>query len=299
MTCLNHLPIFYRLNYYLPFPRYSRENTDARISNIFASVVVDDIFGFSHSQYSDVIHRYDKDLLPSKYGHLYLRDNYFSPIRVLKQGGVDPILRGMIVTACQKIDTKASNSIRNYLFGTNTKGLDLVAMNIQRGRDHGIPHYNELRQQLGLGRKNSIEDISPDKQLVRRLRKLFNDDVDNIDAFVGGLAETHVEGGAVGELFATIIADQFLRLREGDRYWFENEKSNTGDKGGKSYRHLTMAELISRNSGVSQHEALWRYEVDAQTYRRHAFYAPRQNTSERIKGLHNEKNAKTFQKSEL
>ena len=55
----------------------------------------------------------------------------------MKQGGLDPILRGMICTASQEVDTKAVDGVRNFLFGTNTKGFDLVAINIQRGRDHG------------------------------------------------------------------------------------------------------------------------------------------------------------------
>jgi hypothetical protein len=46
--------------------------------------------------------------------------------------------------------------------------------------------------------------------------------VNNIDAWVGGLAETHVSGGSLGPLFTKIIADQFTRLRTGDRLYFEN-----------------------------------------------------------------------------
>ena len=77
------------------------------------------------------------DIYSDLFGHLNLRDNYFSPGRVMKQGGLDPILRGMICTASQEVDTKAVDGVRNFLFGTNTKGFDLVAINIQRGRDHG------------------------------------------------------------------------------------------------------------------------------------------------------------------
>jgi len=248
----------YNLHSYVRSGGYTPDTVDARVSNAFASVVTDDVFGFGHSQIADVLHRYESDLTASKHGHLNLRDNYFSPGRVLRQGGMDPILRGMILTACQKIDTTASDSVRNFLFGTNTKGFDLVAVNIQRGRDHGIPDYNTLRESLGLARMETFEDITSDREIVSLLTRIYKGNVDNVDAFVGGLAEPHVSGGAVGELFANIIADQFARLRNGDRHWFEN-KAIAGDDANDilKFRRTTMAQVIARNSGLGDQDRVW------------------------------------------
>jgi hypothetical protein len=92
-----------------------------------------------------------------------------------------------------------------------------------------------------------------------------------MDAFVGGLAEDHVENGAVGELFATIICDQFHRLKNGDRHWYENKgvsgneelmnkikhgDSNSGIKNipGKG---ITMANVIERNSQLNSYDRVW------------------------------------------
>lgn len=56
--------------------------------------------------------------------------------------------------------------------------------------------------------------------MFNALKKLYNDDISRLDAYVGGMLETNGEGP--GELFGAIILDQFLRLRDGDRFWFEN-----------------------------------------------------------------------------
>ena len=39
---------------------------------------------------------------------------------------------------------------------------DLMAINIQRGRDHGIPDYNSVREAYGLERRKSFLEINPD-----------------------------------------------------------------------------------------------------------------------------------------
>jgi dual oxidase len=56
------------------------------------------------------------------------------------------------------------------------------------------------------------------------LEELYDGDINNIDVWVGGLLETRKSGP--GELFRTIIEDQFRRIRDGDRFWFENYKEN-------------------------------------------------------------------------
>ena len=150
---------------------YQASSIDARVANEFASVA----FRFGHSQVTDAVKRLDQFLKPSIHGHLNLRDNYFSPGRVMKQGGIDPILRGMIWTASQEVDTKAVDGVRNFLFGTNTKGFDLVAINIQRGRDHGIADYNSLRGGLGLAKIQSWKDITTNEQTIAVLKTLYGD----------------------------------------------------------------------------------------------------------------------------
>ncbi len=110
--------------------------------------------------------------------------------------------------------------MRNFLFGApGAGGFDLVSLNIQRGRDHGLPDYNSVRRQLGLTPKTSFATISSDLRIQRRLEEAYGD-VERIDPWVGGLAEDHLTGALVGELIHTVLVEQFERLRDGDRCWY-------------------------------------------------------------------------------
>ena len=73
-----------------------------------------------------------------------------------KEGGLEPILRGAIEQPAQAVDTKIVDEMRNFLFLKKGVGLDLAAINIQRGRETGIPDYNKVRKALGLKRKASF-----------------------------------------------------------------------------------------------------------------------------------------------
>ena len=44
----------------------------------------------------------------------------------------------------------------------------------------------------------------------------------DIDVYAGGLLEQHSSGSVTGDLFKEINAEQFLRLKVGDRFWYEN-----------------------------------------------------------------------------
>ena len=62
----------------------------------------------------------------SKYGHLPLRDVYFSPERVSREGGIDPLFRGAVRQAAQEVDLKVRNvaRIHNYsLLGLSELGI--------------------------------------------------------------------------------------------------------------------------------------------------------------------------------
>lgn len=175
-----------------------------------------------------------------------LRDAFFNP-DVLKETGVDPILNYLATANAREVDTKVVEDVRNFLFGPpGAGGFDLASLNIQRGRDHGLADYNAARAAYGLPKVTDFSQITSDVEVQDKLRALYGD-VDNIDLWVGGLAEDHVPGSSVGPTFRRIIADQFERLRDGDRFWYQNTfRGEELDKIGR----LTLADVIHRNTGA-------------------------------------------------
>jgi len=104
---------------------------------------------------------------------------------------------------------------------------DLAALNIMRGRDNGLPDYNTIRQAFGLPKLNWSE-INPalfakKPQLLKEFYNMYNGNIDNIDLYIGGMLESVPSEGRPGPLFRKIIKEQFERIRDSDRFWFENE----------------------------------------------------------------------------
>jgi hypothetical protein len=158
---------------------------------------------------------------PIAAGHLALRDAFFAPQQLLENGGIEPILRGLATQQAEAVDNFIVGDLRNFLFGPpGSGGIDLAAMNIQRGRDHGLPSYNDGREQWGLPRVTTFAEITSDPLMAARFAAVYAS-VDDVDLWVGGLGEDADGGGLVGPLFAAIIADQFERLRRGDRFYYE------------------------------------------------------------------------------
>lgn len=105
---------------------------------------------------------------------------------------------------------------------------DLAALNIMRGRDNGLPDYNTVRRAFGLRPVTNWTEINPElyaikPEIFRNLSEAYDGRIDNIDLYVGGMLESSPSEGRPGPLFRKIIKEQFERIRDSDRFWFENE----------------------------------------------------------------------------
>ncbi len=204
-------------------------------------------FRFGHSLLSSTLERLDESGETINAGNLSLSDAFFTPGE-LANGGIEAIFRGLADSMSQEVDTQIVEDVRSFLFaGPDGPGLDLAALNIQRGRDLGVSSYNDLRESLGLARAESFSDVTSDPVLAAELEALYGS-VDLIDAWIGGLAEDHVDGGMLGELFALVITDQFLRLRDGDPFW--SEAGGLPDAEVDALWSTKLSDIIERNTDI-------------------------------------------------
>ncbi len=180
-------------------------------------------FRVGHTQISSEILRLDSEGNEIAQGNLTLAEVFFRSTGVVQESGIDPILRGISSSLSQNVDLKLIDDLRNLLFkfGPQDIGRDLFSINIERGRVNGVSDYNTVRESFGLDKVTTFAEITSDEEIQTQLESLY-DDVDDVDLYVGLLAEDHLMGSAVGETFQTIIGEQFVALREGDRFYYEN-----------------------------------------------------------------------------
>lgn len=194
---------------------------------------------------------------------LMLRGAFFCPWVLTNEGGIDPVLRGLATVVAEEFDGHVIDDLRNFLFGEpgpHGTGLDLTALNIQRGRDHGLADYNTTREAYGLPRITSFSEVVSDPERVAQLEALYGTP-DNADLYVVLQLEDHVTlpgGGAgdgptkdgqsmLGPTTMTILGEQAVRLRAGDRFWYQRRLPKDLLKYVESVK---LSEVILRNTGI-------------------------------------------------
>jgi hypothetical protein len=239
--------------------------------------------------------------------------------------GLGPTLEGIGGESEYSNDEMIDNQLRSVLFQVPVSGnpdcldgptlptcfngvLDLGAIDIERGRDHGMPSYNQMRVAYGLPARttftqitgentelfpsdplltpgNEINDrnsldtvalrdnfgvnvapLSDESQngaefmtrrttTAARLRAIYNNNINNVDAFVGMLAEPHAAGTDMGELQRAIWAREFRNMRDGDRFFYGNDQglSFIQSTYGIDFRK-NLGDIISLNTGIDRAE---------------------------------------------
>ena len=177
--------------------------------------------------------------------HFVIRtcNGYWNPQVTVSQTNVDSFYLGMASQATEREDTIITPDLRGKVFGPfDFNRRDLMAVNMQRARDHGLPDFNSARLAYGLPRLNSFEELNPlygiddlVTESIENLRDVYNNDIDRCDIWVCAMAETipsDVENDTLraisgpGELFSEVLFDQFMRIRHADRFWYENYNLN-------------------------------------------------------------------------
>lgn len=242
-------------------PKYRGYNPSVRaiVSNVFTTVA----FRVGHTMLNRTITSKKINKAAKK---LLLRDVFFKP-KVFIEETIDGLLRGMMSGHASEIDNGIVSEVRNFLMDSPNRKeqLDLASLNIQRGRDHGVPSCNDVRRSVGLPPFRTFHDVVPDETVARNMRHLYDDEIDDVDAIICGICEAHVPGSSLGAMFHRIIRRQFQSLRDGDRFYFERpgyfkpdqkHKIATIQKlvGAKNELGSIMSSVIVRNTGISENE---------------------------------------------
>ena len=167
-------------------------------------------------------------------------NSFWNPQVTVSATNVDPFYLGMASQATEREDTIITPDLRGKVFGPlDFTRRDLMAINMQRARDHGLPDYNTARNAYGLPQMSKFEEINPlygiddiVTENIENLRAVYNDDISRCDIWACGLSETIPSDGMMseftgpGELFTEVLFDQFMRIRHADRFWYENYRFN-------------------------------------------------------------------------
>ena len=261
-------------NFYIPF------NNSGNISD--ASPEVRAIFNIIDRTYYDKQDYYNStagykyDNADSRHFVVRTCNSYWNPQVTIRDTNVDPFYLGMASQAVEREDTIITPDLRGKVFGPlDFSRRDLMAINMQRARDHGLPDFNSARQAYGLPRIQNFEDLNPlygilddVTRSIENLREVYNDNIDLCDIWACGLAETIPSGSndlipadengytpppGPGELFSEVLFDQFMRIRHGDRFWYENYENNgiLTETEFKAISKLTIKKIITLVTNIS------------------------------------------------
>ncbi len=200
-------------------------NINPSIVNEFATAA----FRFGHVTIRNWYSRYTPSNL--KFDELLLSNIMLITDAAFKALGLESIMAGLFNDNLYKFGPQIADSLQNHLFqvknadGTTTSPQDLASLNINRGRDHGLPVYVSFRSFCNLPPVESFNDLKSlmTDESINKLRLVYKD-VKHIDLWVGGVFEKPIdEQSIVGPTFSCIISKQFKDLKYGDRFFYENE----------------------------------------------------------------------------
>ena len=230
-----------------PYSGY-KDNVRPDIMNTFATAS----YRLGHTMVSDDVLLRDNNCQEVGPGEMDLVEVFWNPQLTAKYG-IDVFIKGASSHDQYETDTKINDVLRNFLFVSASNpvrfGIDLGSLNIQRGRDHGLPDYNTARVFYTGKAARKFSDITSVDSLADSLQNLYKS-VDNVDLWIGILAEDHLPGKSIGRTLNAMLKSQFENLRDGDFYFYLNDP-NLPNASREQIKRTKFSDIIKRNTGLS------------------------------------------------
>lgn len=156
---------------------------DSRVNPAIANSFATAAYRFGHSMVPNSFIRTNTDHVPLNNSKLYLfyyshdfqlniflifyftgvplHEDFDNDSNIWSEGALDRLVLGLCNQMSQRRDEFICEEISNRLFQPKGGffGIDLTAINIQRGRDHGLPPYTSWRIPCGLKEIKNWQDL--------------------------------------------------------------------------------------------------------------------------------------------
>ena len=218
-------------------------NVQPDITNTFSAAA----YRFGHTMVNGRLVRFEENGDDWMFGAKDLRDGFFRPEILKDEGGIEPFFRGLAAQEHQFVDPLIMDDIRNFLFGQpGAGGIDLLSINIARARERGIPDYNTIRTDLQLTPHADFTSLTSNPVLSESLETVYGD-ISKVDPWIGFMSEDHLPNALIGEGLHEMLKFQFQSLRDGDRYYYENDPAFTSAEI-EAIKNTKLSEVILRNT---------------------------------------------------
>ena len=215
-----------KLNIKLPEYTGYNPNVKAEVSHAFITAA----FRFGHTLVSNFFPQLNPDYTDAQ-EPLSLRESFNNNLPITTNG-IEQIIRGLIGNQSENFDSTFSASIGKTLFipPSELGFQNLLALNIHRGRDHGLASYQQYRRICGIqpAKRHRNDPFSIFRNEIKnqwtreRLEKAYGSVSNHIDLFAAGIAASDSSKDLLGPTFKCIIGRAFTDLRDGDRFFFQN-----------------------------------------------------------------------------
>nr|XP_039267420.1 dual oxidase 1-like isoform X1 [Styela clava] len=188
---------------------------------------------------------------------LRLCNTYWQLQGAITKHGIDDIIRGLISQTAERADHMIVDDLRDFLYGPLKRSrMDLLALTIERGRDAGLASYNNVRRSLGLSEIRSFSQFTGVPDLVlASITEVYRNNTNLLEVYVGGILESAANNNGADSLFGRIIIEQMVRLRNSDRYWFENVEEGYFSRNNISeIRNTTFRDVIIATTSIEADE---------------------------------------------